>query len=59
MAKETAEKITKSDAEWKKQLSDEQYHVTREAGTVRLHGQILEHERAGDVPLRMLRIAAV
>jgi peptide-methionine (R)-S-oxide reductase len=28
-----AEKIVKTEAEWKKQLSDEQYHVAREAGT--------------------------
>ena len=33
MAEKTAEKITKTETEWKKQLSDEQYHVTREAGT--------------------------
>jgi hypothetical protein len=39
---------------------DEQYHVTREAGTeCAFTGQILEHERAGDVSLRLLRIAAV
>jgi peptide-methionine (R)-S-oxide reductase len=35
MTDKTAEKITKSEAEWKKQLTDEQYHVTREAGTER------------------------
>ena len=29
------EKIVKTDAEWKKQLSDEQYEVTRHAGTER------------------------
>jgi peptide-methionine (R)-S-oxide reductase len=33
MVEKTAEKVTKSEAEWRKQLSDEQYHVTREAGT--------------------------
>jgi peptide-methionine (R)-S-oxide reductase len=35
MTEKTVEKITKPEAEWKQQLTDEQYHVTREAGTER------------------------
>jgi peptide-methionine (R)-S-oxide reductase len=32
---EMTEKLKKSDAEWRAELSDEQYHVTRERGTER------------------------
>jgi len=35
MTEKTAEKVTKSESDWKQQLTDEQYHVTREAGTER------------------------
>jgi peptide-methionine (R)-S-oxide reductase len=33
--KAAAEKTLKTEAEWKQQLTDEQYHVTRDAGTER------------------------
>lgn len=33
MAEKIAEKLTKTEAEWKQKLTPEQYHVTREAGT--------------------------
>lgn len=32
---DTIKKISKTDEEWKKQLTEEQYHVSREAGTER------------------------
>jgi peptide-methionine (R)-S-oxide reductase len=42
------DKITKSEAEWRKHLSDEQYHVTREAGTeCAFTGQYWNHHEPG------------
>ena len=42
------EKITKSDAEWRAQLSPEEYHVAREAGTERaFSGRYADEKRAG------------
>jgi len=37
---EPADKVTKTDEEWKKQLTAEQYHILREAGTERPNGEV-------------------
>jgi len=43
-----AEKIVKSDAEWKEQLSAEQFQVARKKGTERAFGgQYWDHHQAG------------
>lgn len=45
---ENAQKINKTDAEWKRELSPEQYHITRQAGTERPFSHPLNNEqRAG------------
>jgi peptide-methionine (R)-S-oxide reductase len=42
------DKIAKSEAEWRKHLTDEQYHVTREAGTeCAFTGQYWNHHEHG------------
>ncbi len=38
-------KITKTDAQWQAQLSDEEYHVTRKAGTERAFSSSLNDEK--------------
>ncbi|MEY4390906.1 MAG: hypothetical protein RLZZ400_649 [Actinomycetota bacterium] len=40
--------VNKSDEEWRKELSDFEYHVLREAGTERAFtGELLEEDRVG------------
>ena len=60
MAEKTAEKITKTEAEWKQKLTPEQYHVAREAGTeCAFTGAYWNTKDAGTYQLRVLRRAAV
>jgi len=45
LAAERIEKISKSNAEWKKLLTPEQYNVLREEGTEYAHSSPLNHEK--------------
>ena len=60
MAEKVIEKVVKSDEEWKKQLTPEQFHVARKAGTEpAFTGKYWDSKEAGHIQLRLLRTAAV
>lgn len=46
---EKATKINKTSAEWKRELTSEQYHITREAGTERPFSHPLNDEKRAGV----------
>ena len=60
MEKEQVEKIEKTDAEWRAELTPEQYYVMRQKGTEpAFSGKLYRNHADGDVSLRSLRGRAV
>jgi peptide-methionine (R)-S-oxide reductase len=49
MSSEHPRKVTRSDAEWRRTLTPEQYHVTREHGTERAFSNPLNDEKRSGV----------
>ena len=49
MSGETRTKVAKTDDEWRRQLTPEQYHVTREHGTERAGTGPYQHEKTSGI----------
>ena len=59
-SKEKIDKVTKTDADWRQQLSDEEYQGNaQERHRAGVLGQILEYREARRFRVRLLRRAAV